>query len=186
MIFRPTKIRGAYAILPERHTDERGSFARSWCQREFEVHGLCSRFVQCSISTNTRRGTLRGLHYSVPPCAEAKVVRCIKGEIYDVLLDLREESPTYLTWFAESLSRDNGVALFVPEGVAHGFQTLEEESDLLYQMSEFYDAECTRGVRWNDPAFGIRWPLHEPILSDRDRHFDPFGGRPRVRAEPGK
>lgn len=174
MIFRPTKIAGAYAIQLDRHADERGSFARTWCEREFERQGLSANLVQCSISTNTRRGTLRGMHYSVPPHAEAKVVRCIKGAVYDVLLDLREGSPTRLTWIAEPLSRDNGMALFIPEGVAHGFQTIEDDSDVLYQMSEFYHPECARGVRWNDPAFDIAWPIDEPILSDRDRGYVAF------------
>ncbi len=174
VIFRPMRIRGAYAIDPERHTDDRGSFARLWCQRELAAQGLDSRLVQASLSTNRRRGTLRGIHYSVAPHAEAKLVRCVRGAVYDVLLDLREGSPTYLAWIAESLTRDNGVALFIPEGVAHGFQTLEDDSDVLYQMSEFYDPECARGVRWNDPAFGIRWPLDEPILSDRDRTYESF------------
>jgi dTDP-4-dehydrorhamnose 3,5-epimerase len=169
VIFRPLRIGGAYAIEPERHVDERGSFARAWCQDEFKAHGLPSRLVQCSISTNTNRGTLRGMHFSVPPYAEAKVVRCVKGAIYDVLLDLRDGSPTSGTWVAETLSRDNAIALFVPEGVAHGFQTLEDESDVLYQMTEFYDPACARGVRWNDPLFGIRWPIDEPILSAADR-----------------
>jgi dTDP-4-dehydrorhamnose 3,5-epimerase len=174
VIFRPTKIGGAYAIEPERHADERGSFARAWCTREFEAHGLSPSIVQASISTNRKKGTLRGMHYSVPPHAEAKLVRCIKGAIYDVLLDLRRGSHTYLAWFAETLTRENGVALFVPEGVAHGFQTLEDESDVLYQMSEFYDPNCARGVRWNDPAFAIRWPLEEPVLSERDRTYESF------------
>jgi dTDP-4-dehydrorhamnose 3,5-epimerase len=174
MIFRPTKIGGAYAIEPEHHADERGSFARTWCRREFDAHGIGSSLVQVSLSTNRRRGTLRGMHYSVPPHAEAKVVRCVKGAIYDVLLDLRLRSPTYLAWFAESLTRENGIALFIPEGVAHGFQTLEDESDVLYQMSEFYDPDCARGVRWNDPAFGIGWPLEEPTLSERDRTYESF------------
>jgi dTDP-4-dehydrorhamnose 3,5-epimerase len=174
MIFRPTPIRGAYAITPERHSDPRGSFARAWCQREFEEHGLDSKFVQASISTNLKPGTLRGIHYSVPPNAEAKVIRCVKGAIYDVLLDLRKGSPTYLAWFAELLTRENGMALFAPAGVAHGFQTLEADTDVLYQMSEFYDPNCARGVRWNDPAFGIRWPLEDPILSERDRTYEGF------------
>jgi dTDP-4-dehydrorhamnose 3,5-epimerase len=171
VIFRPTKIGGAYLIEPERHTDDRGSFARAWCQREFEAHGLDSKLVQCSISTNTRKGTLRGMHYSVVPHAEAKVVRCIKGAVHDVLLDLREGSPTYLKWIVERLSRENARALFVPEGVAHGFQALEDESDVFYQMSQFYDPECARGVRWNDPAFGIPWAIEPPILSERDRLY---------------
>jgi dTDP-4-dehydrorhamnose 3,5-epimerase len=168
------KIAGACAIEPERHTDDRGSFARAWCQREFEAHGLDARFVQASLSVNLRRGTLRGMHYSVAPHAEAKLVRCVKGAIYDVLLDLREGSATYLLWLAEPLTRDNGVALFVPAGVAHGFETLEDESDVLYQMSEFYDPTCARGVRWDDPVFGIRWPLDKPVLSVRDRNYEAF------------
>jgi dTDP-4-dehydrorhamnose 3,5-epimerase len=174
MIFRPTPLDGVYAIAPERHDDLRGSFARVWCQLEFKNHGLSSKVVQASISTNRRRGTLRGLHYSVPPHAEAKVVRCVKGAIYDVLVDLRRGSSTYLAWIAESLTRENGVALFVPAGVAHGFQTLEDDTDVLYQMSEFYDPGCARGVRWNDPAFGIPWPIEEPILSNRDRTYEIF------------
>jgi dTDP-4-dehydrorhamnose 3,5-epimerase len=174
MIFRPTLISGAYAIDPDRHNDDRGSFARVWCQREFDVRNLDSRLVQASLSTNLRKGTIRGMHYSVPPHAEAKVVRCVKGGIYDVLLDLREGSATYLKWIGESLTRDNGVALFIPAGVAHGFQTLEDDSDVLYQMSEFYDPASARGVGWNDPTFGIRWPLENPVLSERDRDYERF------------
>jgi dTDP-4-dehydrorhamnose 3,5-epimerase len=175
VIFRETKIRGAFAIEPERHADERGSFARIWCARELEEHGLRSRLAQCSLSTNTRRGTLRGMHYSVPPHAEAKVVRCVRGAVYDVLLDLRAGSPTYLAWIAKTLSAENGSALYVPEGVAHGFQTLEDGSDVLYQMSEFYDSACARGARWDDPAFGIEWPPAERVMSERDRTYPGFG-----------
>lgn len=175
MIFCPAKIDGAFRIELERHADHRGSFSRVWCQREFEARGLCGAMVQSSLSTNTLRGTLRGMHYSAPPHAEAKLVRCVAGAIYDVLLDLRPGSATYLSWVAAGLSRDNGIAMFVPEGVAHGFQTLEDASDVLYQMSEFHDASCARGVRWDDPAFGIRWPVAEPILADRDRSYPLFG-----------
>jgi dTDP-4-dehydrorhamnose 3,5-epimerase len=174
LIFRETKIIGAFSIELERHVDERGTFARVWCARELEQHGLCSRLAQCSVSTNAQKGTLRGMHYSVPPAAEVKVVRCVRGAIHDVLLDLRAGSLTYLTWFAETLTADNGLALYVPEGVAHGFQTLENGSDVLYQMSEFYDPVCARGVRWDDPAFGIEWPDAERILSHRDRTYATF------------
>jgi dTDP-4-dehydrorhamnose 3,5-epimerase len=174
VIFRETKIPGALSIELERHIDDRGSFARVWCAREFEKAGLRSRLLQCSLSTNVRKGTLRGMHYSVAPAAEAKVVRCVRGAVYDVLLDLRPGSPAYLTWLAETLSADNGMALYVPEGVAHGFQTLEDGSDVLYQMSEFHDPACARGVRWNDPAFGIEWPDAERILSERDRTYAAF------------
>lgn len=174
MIFRQTKVNGAFAIELERHVDDRGTFARVWCAQELEAHGLCSRLAQCSVSTNTRRSTLRGMHYSVPPHAEAKVVRCVRGAVYDVLLDLRADSPSYLSWFAETLTADNGLALYVPEGVAHGFQTLEDGSDVLYQMSEFYDPACARGVRWDDPAFAIEWPPGERVMSDRDRNYPGF------------
>jgi len=181
VIFRETGIPGAFAIELERHVDERGSFARIWCARELEQRGLSSRLAQCSLSTNARRGTLRGMHYAVPPAAETKVVRCVRGAIYDVLLDLRASSPNYLRWFAETLTADNGLALYVPEGVAHGFQTLEAESHVLYQISEFYDPAYARGVRWDDPAFGIEWPDAERVLSERDRTYPAFQrGRPRV------
>jgi dTDP-4-dehydrorhamnose 3,5-epimerase len=174
VIFHETKIGGAFRIELERYGDERGSFARVWCAREFQEKCLRPCIAQSSLSMNTRKGTLRGMHYSVPPAAEAKVVRCVRGAIYDVLLDLRSESPTYLAWFAEVLTRDNGLALYVPEGVAHGFQTLEDSSDVLYMMSEFYDPACARGVRWDDAAFGIQWPQGERILSERDQTYASF------------
>lgn len=176
MIFRPTKIAGAFAIEPERHLDERGSFSRLFCAREFEAHGLEPRLVQCSMSANTKKRTLRGMHYSVPPHAEAKVVRCVRGAIFDVLVDLRCTSLTRGAWFAEVLTADNGVALYVPEGVAHGFLTVEDASDVLYQMSEFFDPQCARGARWNDPAFGIDWPDEPLVISERDRSYPDFTG----------
>jgi dTDP-4-dehydrorhamnose 3,5-epimerase len=174
MIFGEASVAGAFVIEPERHEDDRGSFARLWCAREFEERGLDPRLVQSSLSTNTRAGTLRGMHYSVRPHAESKVVRCVRGAVYDVVLDLREESPTFRRWFAATLSADNGLAVYVPEGVAHGFQTLEPSSDVLYQMSEFYDPACARGVRWNDPAFGIHWPEAQRTISERDAGFSGF------------
>ena len=174
MIFRETAIGGAFLIAPERHVDPRGSFARIWCAREFDEHKLSRVVAQSSLSANQRKGTLRGMHYSVPPHAEAKVVRCVKGAIYDVLLDLRATSPSFRTWHAETLTADNGLAFYVPEGVAHGFQTLVDDTDVLYQMSEFFDPECARGVRWNDPAFDIHWPEGERILSERDRDYPDF------------
>jgi dTDP-4-dehydrorhamnose 3,5-epimerase len=183
VIFRETGIPGAFVIEPERHVDERGSFARVWCAREFEQRGLNPKLVQSSVSANKLKGTLRGMHYSVAPHAEAKVIRCARGAIYDVLLDLRPESPALCTWFALTLSADNGCALYVPEGVAHGFQTMEDASDVLYQMSEFYDPACARGVRWNDAAFGIQWPEVHPILSERDRVYPDFEGVSSPRAE---
>lgn len=174
MIFRDTPIADAYLLEPERNVDFRGSFARVWCAREFEKQRLDPRLVQCSLSSNTHKGTLRGLHYSVPPHAEVKVVRCVRGAIYDVLVDLRPESLSHGRYFAQTLTADNAIALYVPEGVAHGFVTLEDATDVLYQMSEFYDPACARGVRWNDRAFGIPWPHAEPILSDRDRSYPDY------------
>jgi dTDP-4-dehydrorhamnose 3,5-epimerase len=177
VIFRETAIAGAFVVVPERQLDHRGSFARVWCAREFEEHGLDVIVAQSSLSSNQRKGTLRGMHYTVPPHSETKVVRCVRGAIYDVLLDLRATSPSFLRWCAETLTADNGLALYVPKGVAHGFQTLVDGVDVLYQMSEFYDPACARGVRWDDPAFGIEWPHGERILSERDL------GYPNFRAE---
>jgi dTDP-4-dehydrorhamnose 3,5-epimerase len=174
MIFRPTAIRDVVVVAPERHDDERGSFARLWCAREFAAQGLKAALVQCSISTNTRAHTLRGMHYSVPPHAEAKVVRCVRGAIYDVLVDVREGSPTFGAWVAETLTADNGLAFYVPEGVAHGFLTLEDQSDVLYQMTEFFEPSAARGVRWDDPAFGVRWPAEPRVMSERDRSYGDF------------
>lgn len=174
MRFHETAIAGAFLVIPERQVDQRGSFARLWCAREFDAHGLASKLAQCSISTNARSGTLRGMHYAVPPHPEAKLVRCVRGAVYDVLLDLRRGSPTFLTWFAETLTADNAAALYVPEGVAHGFQTLADGTDVLYQMSEFYDPQCARGVRWDDAAFSIRWPEADRTLSERDRTYPDF------------
>jgi dTDP-4-dehydrorhamnose 3,5-epimerase len=174
VIFHETAIAGAFVLEPERHVDERGSFARLFCAREFAARGLDARSVQVSISTNVRRGTLRGLHYSVPPHPEAKLVRCVRGAVHDVLVDLRADSPTYLRWFGQVLTAESGTAVFVPERVAHGFLTLEDSSDVLYQMSEFHDPGCARGVRWNDPAFGIEWPDAPSVLSERDRTYPDF------------
>jgi dTDP-4-dehydrorhamnose 3,5-epimerase len=174
MIFRETRVAGAMVIEPERRVDDRGAFMRVWCAEEFAAHGLDRRCVQSSLSTNPRRGTLRGLHYSVAPRAEAKVVRCVRGAVYDVLVDLRPGSPTYCAWCAETLTADNGVALYAPEGVAHGFVTLEDGTDMLYQMSETYDPACARGVRWDDPAFGVVWPEAHPIISERDRAYPDY------------
>lgn len=154
--------------------DDRGFFARSWCAREFEAHGLNPRLAQCNISFNQRRGTLRGMHYQEQPHAEAKLVRCTRGSIYDVILDLRPGSPTFGAWEAFELSADNRRMVYVPEGFAHGFQTLEDGCEVFYQMSVFYHAPSARGVRWNDPAFGIEWPLDDPIISKRDASYPDF------------
>jgi len=165
---------GAFVIELQKHEDERGFFARSWCQKEFEAHGLNQRMVQCNVSFNKVKGTLRGMHYQVPPCAEAKLVRCTRGAIYDVIVDLRRESSTYKQHFSEVLSSNNHKALFIPEGFAHGFQTLEDNSEVFYQMSEFYSPEHQRGLRYNDPAFEISWPIEATVISDRDRNYEDF------------
>jgi dTDP-4-dehydrorhamnose 3,5-epimerase len=174
VLFRETKLPGAFVIDLQKHEDERGFFARSWCRKEFEAHGLDPRTVQCNVSFNKLKGTLRGMHYQVAPYAEAKLVRCTRGAIYDVIIDLRRESATYKQHVSEVLSSNNYKALFVPEGFAHGFQTLEDNSEVFYQMSEFYSAEHQRGLRYNDPAFGINWPTDVMVISDRDRNYEDF------------
>jgi len=174
VLFRETKLPGAFVIDLQKHEDERGFFARSWCRKEFEAHGLDARTVQCNVSFNKVKGTLRGMHYQVAPYAEAKLVRCTRGAIYDVIIDLRRESVTYKQHVSEVLSSNNYKALFVPEGFAHGFQTLEDNSEVFYQMSEFYSAEHQRGLRYNDPAFGINWPTDVMVISDRDRNYEDF------------
>ena len=158
MIFHETKLPGAFEIHLEAKVDERGFFARSWCQKEFEVNNLNPKVVQCSVSFNSRKGTLRGMHYQAPPHAETKVVRCTRGAIYDVVVDLRPDSPTFKDWIAVVLTAEKRNMVYVPEGCGHGFLTLEDETEVFYQMSEFYNPESARGVRWDDPAFQIAWP----------------------------
>ncbi len=174
MKFTPTPLPGAFVIELEFKEDERGFFARTYCQTEFEAYGLNPRLAQCNISFNRKKGTLRGMHYQAKPYEEAKLVRCTMGAIYDVILDLRPGSPTFRQWFVLELSAANRKMLYVPEGFAHGFQTLEENTEVFYQMSEFYRPECARGVRWDDPAFGIRWPIDAPIISRNDRQCPDF------------
>lgn len=174
MLFYETKLKGAFIIDIEPHEDERGFFARSWCKDEFERHGLNARLVQCNISYNKRLGTLRGMHFQVKPFAEAKLVRCTRGAIYDVIIDLRPDSPTFKQWLNVELTEDNHSAIFIPEGIAHGFQTLRDNSEVFYQMSEFFHPECAKGVRWNDIAFGIHWPIASPIISQRDQSYEDF------------
>jgi dTDP-4-dehydrorhamnose 3,5-epimerase len=174
MTFLETKLAGVFEICLEPQVDERGFFARSWCQREFEAHGLNSRIVQCSISFNARKGTLRGMHDQAAPHAEAKVVRCTAGALYDVVIDLRPQSQTFKQWVAVTLTGENRHMLYVPEGCAHGFLTLADASEVFYQMSEFYHPEQSRGVRWNDPAFGIDWPEKVEVISERDQNYPDF------------
>lgn len=167
-------------IEPELRSDERGTFARTWCRRDFESHGLTAKLAQCSVSFNASRATLRGMHYQAAPHAEAKLVRVTRGAIYDVALDLRPTSSTYRQWFAAELSCENRHMLYIPEGCAHGFQTLTDDAEVFYQISEFYEPDAGRGVRWNDPVFGLNWPLSDPILSDRDRNYPDF--QPDIRS----
>jgi dTDP-4-dehydrorhamnose 3,5-epimerase len=162
---------GVHLVELEPVADERGFFARTWCAEEFHTYGLSSRLAQCSISYNKCRGTLRGLHYQAEPHAEVKLVRCTAGAIYDVILDLRPASGTYRKWLAIELTATNRKTLYIPEGLAHGFQTLVDDTEVFYQMSVNYYLESARGVRWNDPLFGIEWPVHDPTISQRDRSF---------------
>jgi dTDP-4-dehydrorhamnose 3,5-epimerase len=182
MIFEETHIGDVWVIKPERLEDERGFFARTWDRDEFAGRGLNPRAVQCSISFNRSRGTLRGLHYQAMPHEEGKLVRCTAGAVFDVALDLRPESPTLRAWVGVELSADNRFALYVPEGCAHGFLTLEDSSEVCYQMTEFYDPDAGRGVRWDDPAFGIEWPAEVSVISERDRTYPDFGGADTARA----
>jgi dTDP-4-dehydrorhamnose 3,5-epimerase len=174
MIFKETKLKGAFIIEPEMMSDERGFFARTWCAREFEAHGLTTNLVQCNISFNKQKGTLRGMHYQVVPHEEAKVVRCTMGTIYDVIIDLRPNSPTYKRWVSVDMGAENRRMLYIPGGFAHGFLTMEDDTEVFYQMSEFYTPECARGVRWNDPAFNITWPLGVKVISKKDAEYPNF------------
>lgn len=174
MIFRETFLRGAYTIEPEFKEDERGFFARTWCQREFREHGLNASLVQCNISFNRKMGTLRGMHFQRPPYGEAKLVRCTMGAIYDVIIDLRPDSLTFKKWFATELTAENRKMLYIPEGFAHGFITLTDNTEVFYQMSQFYHPEYADGVRWNDPAFNITWPIDVTVISDRDNSYPDF------------
>jgi dTDP-4-dehydrorhamnose 3,5-epimerase len=174
MIFTETKLAGAYLINVEPFEDERGFFALSWSQREFAERGLASRFVECNISFTKRQGTLRGMHYQASPYGQVKLVRCTTGAIYDVIVDLRPESKTFKNWVAVELTAANHRLLHVPEGFAHGFQTLTDNTEIFYQMSAPYVAESARGVRWNDPAFDIDWPAAERIIIARDQTYPDF------------
>lgn len=171
MIFTETRLKGAFIINLEPVEDNRGFFARTWCLREFEAHGLNAQWVQCNISFNKQKGTLRGMHYQAKHHEETKMVSCVRGAIYDVILDLRPDSPTFRQWVAVELTAENRLLLYIPEGLAHGFQTLADNSEVFYQMSEFYHPESARRVRWNDPSYGIEWPLPITVISPEDRLF---------------
>ena len=174
MIFTETKLKGAFIIELEKLEDERGFFARTWDQKLFEENGLNSRIVQCSISFNKLKGTIRGLHFQIPPHEEAKLVSCIKGKIFDVIVDLRSSSDTYKKWFSIELNDQNKKMLYIPEGFAHGFQTLEDNTLVYYQISEIYSPEHARGVRWDDNTFQIEWPLKKTVISKKDSSYQSF------------
>lgn len=169
MRFTPAALSGVFVVETDVSEDARGSFARAFCEREFAAAGLNTKWPQHNLSRNAKRGTLRGLHYQVPPHGEIKLIRCAAGAIFDVLVDLRETSPTFRKWESFELSAANHRALYVPEGIAHGFQTLEDESTVLYLMSEFYVPASARGIAWNDPELGIVWPFVDLVMSEADR-----------------
>jgi dTDP-4-dehydrorhamnose 3,5-epimerase len=169
--FVPTTLSGAYVIEQERHADERGWFARTWCAQELAARGLEPRLAQCSASYNHRRGTVRGLHYQAPPCAEVKLVRCSRGALYDVAADLRPASPTFLRWFGVELTPENGRALYIPRGFAHGFMTLTDATEIAYQTSDAYSPAHARGVRWSDPLLKVEWPGPVEVIVARDRDY---------------
>ncbi len=174
MIFIETELKDAYIIDIEPREDQRGFFARTWCQQEFSAHNLTTTIAQANMSYNRHKGTLRGMHYQRPPYAETKLVRCTRGAIYDVIIDLRPDSPSYKRWIGVELTADNRRALFVPEGFAHGFQTLADHSDVMYQVSQFYTPGAEGGIRYDDPAFGIHWPIEVAVISEKDAGWTDF------------
>ena len=180
MIFRKVKLNTALLIEIEPLKDERGFFARTWCQKDFEAHGITCQFVQHNISFNKRKGTLRGMHYQIAPHEEAKLVRCTRGAIYDVIIDLRPDSPTYGQWMGVELTAENHKMVYVPEGFAHGFQTLESDTEVTYQVSQFYTPGAEQGVRYNDPAFGIAWPLNVQVISEKDASWPDYAMQRRT------
>jgi dTDP-4-dehydrorhamnose 3,5-epimerase len=175
LIFEETELPGAFVIDIEPYEDERGFFARAWCGDEFEQHGLSTNVVQCNLAYNRAKWTLRGMHYQEPPHAEVKLVRCTRGAVYDVIVDLRPDSSTFARWVGIELTADNHRMLYVPEGFAHGYQTLADDTETYYQVSAAYEPGSARGVRWDDPAFGITWPAAERrIISDKDRAWPDY------------
>jgi dTDP-4-dehydrorhamnose 3,5-epimerase len=176
MIFEETTLSGAGILRLEKIHDDRGFFARSYCRREFLEIGLNPDIVQCNISFNKKKGTLRGMHFQLPPHEEAKLVRCTRGAIYDVIIDIRPDSQTFKQWISVKLTAENGKMMYVPEGFAHGFQTLTDQSEVFYQMSQFYQQKTAQGIRYDDPEFNIEWLLPVAEISDRDRSFPDFSG----------
>ncbi len=183
MQFHPTPLDGAYTIELDKRGDERGFFARFFCEKEFANAGVKNQFVQINNSLSADKGTLRGLHYQLAPKAEMKVVRCIRGSLWDVILDIRTDSKTFGQWFGRELSAENRTMMVVPEGFAHGFITLEDNTEALYLVTEFYAPECERGIRWNDPKFNIEWPIEPIAISDKDRESPDFDPSYHLQAE---
>ena len=171
MRFLETRIAGAWLVQPEPRTDERGSFARLWCRDDFAKHGLRADFVQCNTSFSVKRGTLRGLHYQAAPHGEVKLISCVRGRVFDAIVDVRPDSPTYRTWFGAELSADNRTMMYVPEGCAHGYLTLEDGCEVTYPVTAVYTAAAERGLRWDDPAIGIEWPLPPAVMSIKDQEW---------------
>ena len=174
MIFTETRLKGAFVIDLDRKTDERGFFARAFCQNEFRDHGLKSVIAQANVASNTTKGTVRGMHFQYPPAAETKLVRCTRGAILDIIVDLRPESPTYLEHISVELNEDNMTALYVPERFAHGYQVLRDGTDTSYQVGEFYTPSAEGGLRYDDPRLGLRWPLPVTVISSKDQAFRPL------------
>jgi dTDP-4-dehydrorhamnose 3,5-epimerase len=174
VIFRETPLAGAFVMELDRKVDERGFFARTFCERELAEHGIPTTWPQCNLSRNTRAGTFRGMHFNVAPHGEAKIVRCVSGAIFDAIVDLRAASPTRLRWFGLELTAEEGNALYIPEGFAHGFVTLRDATDVFYHMGRFFEAQAARGLRWNDPALRIEWPITPTVISERDRTYPDF------------
>lgn len=175
MIFKETKLKDAYIIELEKIGDERGFFSRVWCAKEFEAHGLVTRIAQANMSFNQEKGTLRGLHYQRPPHEEVKLMRCTRGAVFDVIVDLRPDSPTYLDWLGVELTADNYKMLYVPENFAHGYQTLTDNAEVFYPTSQFYAPQAEAGIRWNDPTLAIEWPITPPqVISDKDSSWPDY------------
>lgn len=174
MKFTNTSIQGAMIIELEKHEDHRGFFSRAFCKKEFEEHGLEHQVVQCNFSKSRKKGTLRGMHYQDVPHSEVKMVRCMSGAIYDVIVDIRKDSPSYMKWFGVKLTEENYKMLYIPKGLAHGFQTLKEDSVIFYMVTEYYNKESEGGVRWDDPAFNINWPLQVTDISEKDKSYSDY------------
>jgi dTDP-4-dehydrorhamnose 3,5-epimerase len=175
MFFNETRLKGAYIIELEKIVDDRGFFSRVWCQKEFQTHGLNPNIAQCNLTFSVNKGTLRGLHYQIAPHSEVKIVSCIRGKIYDVIVDLRPKSPSYLQWMSFELSSDNRKMIYIPENFAHGYLTLIDDTEVFYQVSQFYSTGSECGIRWNDPSVNIKWPkVSNLILSEKDREWPDF------------